>query len=159
MINFKTMTTNYDLERHQKLLQYKEKLAKQGKFLHKETLDKFVELRTYENCVHFQLIWEARNEYLDMFKNFLLNQITIDQLSHQFHEISIQIHNPNNVLNNNLINEKAKEFAIFIEDLELSFEILDTNPEPYRVPDSIGEYELRKEIERAYVQINDFLKN
>ena len=150
---------NYNFERHQKLLEYKEELAKQGKLLHVEALDKFVELRTYEDCVHFQLIWEARNEYLDMFKNFLLNQITIDQLSQKFNGIGIQIHNPNNVLNNNSINEKAEEFAIFIEDLEMSFEILDTNPEPYRIPNSIGEYELRKEIEVTYVKMNNFLKN
>lgn len=57
-----------------------------------------------------------------------------------------------------IINEKAANFTDFLDNLSISCEVCDRNPESCRLPGHISESELRNEIEEAYLQIQKFLE-
>ena len=57
-----------------------------------------------------------------------------------------------------IIDEKVANFTNFLDDVSISCEICDRNPESCRLPGAISESELRNEIEEAYLQIQKFLE-
>jgi hypothetical protein len=106
--------------------------------------------------VYSHLNWEIQDQYLEIFKKFLLNRIT----SAKFYEILEEKLELNEELSNTLqfdvIHEKAANFTDF--HLSTSCEVCDRNPESCRLPGHISESELRKEIEKNYLQIQKFLE-
>ena len=57
-----------------------------------------------------------------------------------------------------VIHEKAAIFTDFLDNLPTSCELCDRNPESCRLPNHIGENELRIEIAETYIQIQKFLE-
>ena len=77
------MSQHYNKDKHSQLLKYFEDLRKQGKFIGKESREDYLKLLSYSAIVSSQLNWEINGEYLEIFKEFLLNRIT----SVKFYEI------------------------------------------------------------------------
>ena len=152
------MNKDYNKKKHYQLLKYSEDLKKQGKFIGKESRNDYLKLLNYSAIVYNQLNWEIQDEYLKIFKEFLLNRIT----SGKFCELLEEKRELNDELSNKLqcdiIHEKADSFTDFIDNLSTSCEVCDRNPKSYRLPGHISENELRKEIEETYLQIQKFLE-
>lgn len=53
-------------------------------------------------------------------------------------------------LSNNRIHEKASKFTDFLNDLSISCEVCDRNPEPYRLPGHRGGIEFRKKLKKIF---------
>ena len=70
------MNKNYNQEKHHQLLKYSEDLMKQDKFMAKESREDYLKLLSYSAIVSSQLNWKIQDEYLKIFKKFLLNRIT-----------------------------------------------------------------------------------
>ena len=152
------MNNDYNKEKHYQLLKYSEDLRKQGKFIGKEPREDYLKLLSYSAMVSSQLNWEIQGEYLGIFKEFLSNRIT----SVKFCEILEEKLELNDELSDKLqcdiIHEKAASFTDFLDNLSISCEVCDRNPESCRLPSHISESELRNEIEEAYLQIQKFLE-
>lgn len=152
------MNKDYNKKRHHQLLKYSENLRKQGKFIGKESRESWLELLTYSAMVYSQLNWDIKDQYLEIFKKFLSNRIT----SARFCELLQEKRELNNKLADKLqcdiIHEKATNFTDFLDDVSISCEVCDRNPESYRLPGEISESELRNEIEEAYLKIQKLLE-
>lgn len=57
-----------------------------------------------------------------------------------------------------IIDEKAMDFIDFIDDLVISCELCDRDPESVRLPGHRGKSELGNEIEKVYYQIQKLLE-
>jgi len=152
------MNKDYNKEKHHQLLKYSEDLRKQGKFIEKESRESYLKLLSYSAMASSQLNWEIQDQYLKIFKKFLSNRIT----SVRFCEILQEKLELNDELSDKLqcdiIDEKAAKFTDFLDNLSISCEVCDRNPESCRLPGHISESELRNEIEEAYLQIQKFLE-
>ena len=152
------MKQNYNKDEHRKLLKYSEALRKKGKFIGKESREDYLKLLKYISLVYSQLNWEIRDQYLEIFKKFMSNQIT----SFDF----CQILNEKRVLNDELADEvlldtlhqKAYDFTDFLDNLSDSCEVCDRSDEPWRPRYNISESQLRDEIEETYLQLQKFLE-
>ena len=82
------MEKNYNKDKHFQLLKYSEDLRKQGKFIGMESREDYLKLLNYSSMVYSQLNWEIQDQYLEVFKKFLSNDIN----SYQF--CSIRYKNP-----------------------------------------------------------------
>jgi hypothetical protein len=107
-----------------------------------------------------QLNWETQDQYLEIFKEFLENKIASFEfckiLKEEF-ELSEEL--SNNTLQSYEIHKKASKFTDFFNDLSISCEVCDRNPEPFRLPGHIDETKLRKEVEENFLNYKNFLKN
>nr|YP_009029003.1 hypothetical protein [Cylindrotheca closterium]AGH28543.1 hypothetical protein [Cylindrotheca closterium] len=152
------MNKGYHKKRHHQLLKYSENLRKQGKFIEKESPESDWELLTYSAMVYSQLNWDIKDQYLEIFKKFLLNRIT----SARFCELLQEKRELNNKLADKLqydiIHEKATNFTDFLGDVSISYEVCDRNPASCRSPGDISESELRNEIEEVYLKIQKLLE-
>ena len=63
-----------------------------------------------------------------------------------------------NTLQSYNIHKKARKFTDFLDDLSISCEVCDRNPEPCRLPGHIGETEFRKEVEENFFELQKFLE-
>lgn len=152
------MDTNYNGKEHDQLLKYSEDLKKHGKFLSEESPTKFLKLLNYSAMVYSQLEWEIRDQYLEIFEEFLSNKIT----SADFCEILEEKVKLNSELSDKFlsypIHQKALSFTDFIDNLYIACEVCDRSPISYRQPGDISESELRKEIQKTYLQIQKLLE-
>ena len=63
-----------------------------------------------------------------------------------------------NELTFNVIHEKSLRFTDFLYDLLISYELCDRSPECVRLAGHIVENQLRTEIKKIYLQIQEFLE-
>ena len=153
------MTKYYNKEKHRQLLKYSEDLRKQGKLIAKESRKDYLELLSYSAMVYSQLNWEIQDQYLEIIKEFLENKIPSFEFCNILNEkLELSEKLSNNSLQSDDIHEKASKFTDFLDDLSISCEVCDRNPEPCRLPGHIGETEFRKEVEENFFELQKFLE-
>ena len=138
------MNKDYNKEKHHQLLKYSEDLSKQGKFIEKESRESYLKLLSYSAMVSSQLNWEIQDQYLEIFKKFLSNRITSVRFCEILQEKLELNHELSDKLQCDIIHEKAANFRDFLDNLSISCEVCDRNPESCRLPGHISESELRK---------------
>lgn len=152
------MNKGYNKKRHHQLLKYSENLKKQGKCIEKESPESYLKLLTYSAMVYNQLNWDIKDQYLEIFKKFLSNRITSARFCTILEE-KLELNDKlSKKLQYDIIHEKAANFTDFLDDVTISCEVCDRNPEFCRLPGEISESELRNEIEEAYLQIQKFIE-
>ena len=152
------MNKDFNKEKYHQLLNYSEELRRQGKFIGKESNEDYLKLLSYSAMAYSQLNWDIRDQYLEIFKMFLSNQITSGkfcQLLEAKRELSEEL---TSEFQSDIIHEKAGNFTDFLDDLSVSCEVCDRGPESYIEPGDISESELRTEIQETYLQIQKFLE-
>jgi hypothetical protein len=152
------MNKDYNKEKHRPLLKSSEDLRKQGKFIAKESREDYLKLLSYSAMVYSQLSWKIHDQYLEIFKKFLLNRITTVKFCEILEEKLELNEELSNTLQFDVIHEKADNFTDFLDNLSISCEVCDRNPASCRLPGHISDSELRKEIEETYLQIQKFLE-
>jgi hypothetical protein len=153
---------HYNKDRHRELLDYQEMSRKKGKSLKKEFKEKNSELTDYIIIVYCHLNWEMKDEFLELFKEFLEKNISSFQFCGTL-EKKLKLNenlSDDTLLSDNFctIDPKADRFTDFIDDLLLTCEICDRNPEPLRLRGYIGEMELREQIRETFFELQKFLE-
>ena len=81
--------------------------------------------------VYSQLNLEIWDQYLEIFKEFLENKITSFEFCKILKEkLELSEELSNNTLQYDDIHEKASKFIDFLDDVSISCEVCDRNPEP-----------------------------
>lgn len=153
---------HYNKDRHRELLDYQEMLGKKGKSLRNESKEKNSELKDYIIILYCHLNWKMKGQFLELFKEFLKNNISSFQFCETLEE-KLQLNDDlsyDPLLSDSLctIDPKADRFTDFLDDLLLTCEICDRNPEPFRLRGYIGEMELREQIRETFFDLQKFLE-
>ena len=108
-------------ENYLKLLEYKQKLEKTGKYFF---LEKERELLNYQIQISDHFRWEQKNNFIEAMMDFSEDMIDLDQYIDRFYEIDFQIEESKRKLKSDSeklqafeLNPRSKGFAILIENL------------------------------------------
>jgi hypothetical protein len=153
---------HYNKNRHRELLDYEEMLRKKGKSLNNESKEKNSELIDYKIIVYCHLNWKMKDEFLELFKEFLKKNISSFQFCEPL-EKKLKLNedlSADTILSDSFctIGPKADRFTDFMDDLLLTCEICDRNPEPFRLRGYISEMELREQIRETFFELQKFLE-
>lgn len=139
----------YNRKKHQQLLDSKRLEGKSA-----------IELSNYRVMVYCQLIWGTRNEFLEIFKDFLENKITRGDFCELIDtKLTLAQDFANeNVLENDIFDKVSEDFTSLVDDVIISCDICDPTPEPYRLPHHIGETEFRQEIQELFLMLQKLVE-
>ena len=128
----------YNPSEYRKLIEYSKNLEKKGKSIQKVNKQKAAKLFAYSLFVYCHLNWAMKDDYLEIFRNFLNNRIS----RFTFYEMISERLNLNTesdeILEFTKKNERAYEFTELLEDILVDFDMCNFDDEETRLSGAIG---------------------
>lgn len=149
---------NWKKERRLEILNYDKKLHR--KLLDEQT-DKFSrELLTHSAILIRHLHWELRDEYIELLRNYVKNNLHILDFRIEFRARYESIEKVADFLELNRVllspNENSFEFTSLVSNVVSCCDIYSNDPEPFRYDYEIDDDEFRTLVEEIYFKIQKF---